>query len=165
MTPGKFTERFPLLVQESFYNGWAQVHGLKKQAMGMANGMAFHVTKGYSCRRNDMHLLGDSDMDSRLENVSKFMCFGDSAYPHMARITSRNNLDEFDNINRDLNDCRISIEWMFRDITIFWKLVACKDILKLLDGFINCDNLLDLCFIFKMLTTVLRGTKHLSGLE
>lgn len=70
MTPGKFAERFPLLVQESFYNGWARVQGVKKQAMGMANGMAFHVTKGYSCRRNDMFLLGDSDMDSRLEDVT-----------------------------------------------------------------------------------------------
>ena len=59
MTPGKFAERFPLLVQESFYSGWARVHGVKKQGMGMANGMAFNISKGYSCRRHDMHLLGD----------------------------------------------------------------------------------------------------------
>ena len=159
MTPGKFAERFPLLVQESFYNGWARVHGVKKQAIGMANGMAFDVTKGYSCRRNDMHVLGDSDMDSRLEEVTEFMCFGDSAYPHMARITSINNLNEFEDINRALNGCRISIEWMFRDITVLWKLVACKDILKLLDGFINCDNLLDLCFIFNNAYNCMNGNE------
>jgi hypothetical protein len=46
-----------------------------------------------------MHLLGDTDMDSRLEAVTEFMCFGDSAYPHMARITSRYNLDKFADIN------------------------------------------------------------------
>jgi hypothetical protein len=45
MTPGKF----PLLMQESFCNGWARVHGVKKQAIRIANGMAFDVTKGYSC--------------------------------------------------------------------------------------------------------------------
>jgi hypothetical protein len=139
MTPGKFAEQFSLLVQESFYNSWARVHGVKKKAICLPNGNG--VTKGYSCRRNDMHLLGDTDMDSRLENVTEFMCLGDSAYPHMARITRRNNLDDFEDINRALNGCRISIEWMFRDITTFWKLVTCKDILKLLDGFINCDNL------------------------
>ena len=100
MTPGKFAERYPLLVQESVYNCWARVHGVKKQAIGMANGMAFNVTKGYSCRRNDMHVLGDSDMDSRLEEVTEYMRFGDSAYPHMAKITSRNSLDEFEDINR-----------------------------------------------------------------
>ena len=61
MTPGRFAERFPLLVQESFYSGWARVHDIKKQGMGMANGMAFNVSKGYSCRRHDMHLLADSN--------------------------------------------------------------------------------------------------------
>ena len=77
-----------------------------------------------------------------------FICFGDSAYPHMSRITSRNNVDLFNEINAGLNGCRITIEWMFRDLTIMWKLVASKDILKLLGGFVQCDNLIDLCFIF-----------------
>lgn len=30
VTPGKFAERFPLLVQESFYNEWDRVHGVNK---------------------------------------------------------------------------------------------------------------------------------------
>lgn len=109
-TPGRFAERFPLLVQESFYSGWARVHGIKKQGMGMVNGMAFNVSKGYSCRRNDMHLLGDTDMNSKLEEATEYMCFGDSAYPHMTRITSRNYVEEFEDINRALMGCRISIE-------------------------------------------------------
>jgi hypothetical protein len=92
MTPGRFAERFPLLVQESFYSGWARVHRIKKQGMGMANGMAFNVSKGYSCRRHHMHLLADTDMNSKLEEATDYMCFGDSAYPHMARITSRNDV-------------------------------------------------------------------------
>ena len=125
----------------------------------MANGMAFNVTKGYSCRRNGMHVLGDSDMDSRLEEVTEYMRFGDSAYPHMAKITSRNSLDEFEDINRALNGCGISIEWMFRDATIFWKLVACKDILNLLDGFINCDNFSNLCFIFNNAHNCMNGNE------
>ena len=37
---------------------------------------------------------------------------------------------------------------MFRDIAVLWKFVTTKDILKLLDGFINCDNLIELCFMF-----------------
>ena len=159
MTPGKFAERFPLLVQESFYSGWARVHGVKKQAMGMANGMSFNVSKGYSCRRHDMHLLADTDMDSALEAITHFMCYGDSAYPHMARITSRNNVDEFIEINAGLNGCRISIEWMFGDITVMWKLIDSKDILKLLDGFINCDNLIDLCFIFSNAYNCMNGNE------
>ena len=159
MTPGRVAERFPLLVQESFYSGWVCVHGIKKQGMGMANGMAFNVSKGYSCRRHDMHLLADTDMNSKLEEATDYMCFGDSAYPHMTRITSRNNVDEFEDINRALNGCRISIEWMFRDIAVFWKLVTKKDILKLLEGFIKCDNLIDLCFIFSNAHNCMNGNE------
>ena len=159
MTPGRFAERFPLLVQESFYSGWARVHGIKKQGMGMTNGMAFNVSKGYSCRRHDMHLLGDTDMNSKLEEATEYMCFGDSPYPHMTRITSRNNVEEFEDINRALNGCRISIEWMFRDIAVLWKFVTTKDILKLLDGFINCDNLIDLCFTFSNAHNCMNGNE------
>ena len=148
MTPGKFAARFPYLVQEALYSGWAKVHGIKKQAMGLANGMAFNISKGYSCRRHDMHLLADTDMNTILEADTLFMCYGDSAYPHMSRITSRNNVEMFNEINAGLNGCRITIEWMFRDLTVMWKLVASKDILKLLGGFIKCDNLIDLCFLF-----------------
>lgn len=159
MTPGRFAERFPLLVQESFYSGWARVHGIKKQGMGMANGMAFNVSKGYSARRHDMHLPADTDMNGKLEVATNFMCFGDSAYPHMSRITSRNNVDEFVEINKGLNGCRISIEWMFRDIATYWKLVAKSDILKLLGGFVRCDNLIDLCFIYSNAHNCMNGNE------
>jgi hypothetical protein len=40
-----------------------------------------------------------------------------------------------------------------------WKLVASKDILKLLDGFVNCDNLLDLCFIFNNAYNCMNGNE------
>ena len=82
MTPGKFAARFPYLVQEALYSGWAKVHGIKKQAMGLANGMAFNISKGYSCRRHDMHLLADTDMNSVLEADTMFMC-----YCHKVSIT------------------------------------------------------------------------------
>ena len=48
---------------------------------------------------------------------------------------------------------------MFRDITVMWKLVASKDILKLLDGFINTDNLVDLCFIFNNAYNCMNGNE------
>ena len=96
-------------------------------------------------------------MNSKLEEATDDMCFGDSAYPHMTRITSRNNVDKFEDINRALNGCRISIEWMFRDVAVFWKLVTKKDILKLLEGFIKCDN--NLCFIFSNAHNCLNGNE------
>lgn len=92
MNAGIFAQRYPYIVQEAFYNGWKKCHGIKKQSIGLANGMAFQVSKGYSCRRHDLHILDESDIDARLVELTSerpadehFTCYGDSAYPQMQK--------------------------------------------------------------------------------
>lgn len=46
VVPGRYAPRYAYLVQEAFYNGWKRIHGIKKQSVGLANGMAFHVSRG-----------------------------------------------------------------------------------------------------------------------
>jgi hypothetical protein len=60
IVPGPFAPRYPFIGQEAFYNGWKRFHGIKKQSIGLANGMAFHVSRGYSCRRHDLYVLNVS---------------------------------------------------------------------------------------------------------
>lgn len=78
LNAGIFTERFPYIVQEAFCNGWK-------------NGMAFQVSKGFSCRRHDLHILDETDILVRLtlEEPPDLTCYGDSAYPQMQRITCK----------------------------------------------------------------------------
>lgn len=153
--PGVFAARYPFLVQEALYNGWKKCHGIKKQSIGMANGMAFHVSKGYSCRRNDLHVLNETNIDDRLVELTignppaeRFTCYGDSAYPMSQRISCRRDGEEFTELNKAMNGCRESIEWMYRDVTQYWKIIQTKRTFRLLTGYEKADNIIDLCFQF-----------------
>ena len=61
MDDGLNAPRFSNHVQRAFYNRWTRKHGMKKQSSCLANGMALDVGKGFSCRRNNLHLLQESD--------------------------------------------------------------------------------------------------------
>lgn len=154
IVPGPFAPRYPFIVQEAFYNGWKRFHGIKKQSIGLANGMAFHVSRGYSCRRHDLYVRNVSDIDDRLAYLTEddhpndqFTCYGDSAYPESRRITCRRDGIEFSDLNKAMNGCRETIEWMHRDLFQYWKITTMKSNFKLLTEFCKADNLIDLCFI------------------
>ena len=128
MVPGVHAPRYPYLVQEAMYNGWKKCHGIKKQSIGLANGMAFQVSKGYSCRSHDLHLLDKSDINDRLVELTSerppaehCSCYGDSAYPQQDRICCKRDGNKFSELNEAMNGCRKSIEWMHRDLTQYWR--------------------------------------------
>jgi DDE superfamily endonuclease len=155
MNPGIFALRYPYIVQEAFYNGWKKCHGIKKQSIGLANGMAFQVSKGYSCRRHDLHILDESNVDARLVELTsenppseQFTCYGDSAYPQMQRISCKRDGDEHVALNSAMNGCRESIEWMYGDLSRYWKVIGKKNAFHLLTDFEKANDLIDLCFQF-----------------
>jgi DDE superfamily endonuclease len=115
--------------------------------------MAYQVSKGYSCRRHDLHILDESDIYARLVELTSerpadehFTCYGDSAYPQMQRITCKREGEEHSDFNAAMNGCRESIEWMYGDLTRYWKVISRKNAFHLLTGFKKADNLIDLCF-------------------
>ena len=60
--PRIFALRYPYFVLEAFYHRWNKCHGI-----GLANGMAFQVSKGYSCRRHDLHILDSNSIRRTLQ--------------------------------------------------------------------------------------------------
>ncbi|MBC7766551.1 hypothetical protein H7Y21_00965 [Arenimonas sp.] len=56
--------------------------------VGLANGMAFYVSKALSCRRHDLHLLAESNMNELISALTWLMIYGDSAYHEMDSLTS-----------------------------------------------------------------------------
>ena len=155
MNQGIFAQRYPYMVQEAFYNGWKKCHGIKKQSISLANGMAFQVSKGYSCRRHDLHILDETEIDFRLVELTaekpqneQYICYGDSAYPQMQRISCKRDGDEHTDYNAVMNGCRECIEWMYGDLTRYWKVIGKKNAFHLLTEFQKADNLMDLCFQF-----------------
>ena len=166
MEGGPDAPRFPDHVQRAFYNRWARKHGIKKQSCCLANGMALDVGKGFSCRRNDLHLLRESDLNIRMTALTadqppadKFQLYGDSAYVVMQSITSADNEEAFGHIKAGMNSCRESIEWQFRDIKIMWKYTSLKYKLQLLDQFLKVDDLIDTCFIFNNAWNCMNGNE------
>jgi hypothetical protein len=112
------------IVQEAFYNGWKKCHWIKKQSIGLENGKAFQVSKGYSCRRHDLHILDESDIDARLVEVNSenppnehYTCYGDSTYLQMQRISCKKDGEEHATLNSAMSGCRESIEWMYGDLS------------------------------------------------
>jgi hypothetical protein len=166
MQAGVGADRFPDFVQRGFYNHWAKKHGIKKQSACLANGMTLDVGVGFSCRRNDVFLLRESNMNNRLIDLTAdlppeehYMCYGDSAYPIMARITSAADDELFGYISGGMNSCRESIEWNYRDIKIMWRITSSKYELHLLEGFRTVDNMIDLAFIFNNAWNCMNGNE------
>ena len=50
-----------------------------------------------------------------------FELYGDSAYVVMQSVTSAADEESFGDIKADMNACRDSIDWQFRDIKLMWK--------------------------------------------
>lgn len=94
--------------------------------------------------------IDDSLVELTIGNPSaeRFTCYGDSAYPISQRISCRRDGEEFTELNKAMNGCRESIEWMYRDVTQYWKIIQTKRTFRLLTGFEKADNIIDLCFQF-----------------
>ena len=95
----------------------------------------------------------ESDINDRLIELTSerppaehFSCYGDSAYPQQDRIDCKRDGDEFTELNKAMNGCRESIEWMYRDLTQYWRIIGKKNTFHLLTGFERADDIIDLCF-------------------
>ena len=166
MEAGPDAERFPGHVQRAFYNKWARKHGMKKQSCCLSNGMALHVGGGFSCRRHDLHLLRESNLNDMLTNLygdedlaDHYQIYGDSAYIVMPNITCAADINQFGAIRAGMNACRESIEWMYRDLKIMWTITSLKYKLKLLDNFTDVNNIVDACFIFSNAWNCMNGNE------
>jgi len=72
-------------IETAFYNGWKKIHGLKWQTADLPCGMIFHAFGPATVRRNDLWMLGESELDDKLRvymrNFDKnYILYGDSAY-------------------------------------------------------------------------------------
>ena len=58
-----------------------------------------------------------------------------------------------------MNSCRENIEWMYRDLKIMWAITSSKYKLKLLEDFVQTDNLFDTCWIFSNALNCMNGNE------
>ena len=146
-----------IYVKEAVYNGWKGNHGIKKQSAVLACGNDLDVTDNESCRRHDTHLLGTSNLNERLENLTagddpefNAMLYGDSAYPNLSRICCSVGGVGSLLFDAGMNGVRESVEWSYKEIHENWTILKNKKNFKMLveNGWEKANNLMDLCWIF-----------------
>jgi len=90
---GANAARWDKLVQQSFYNGWKSIHGLKHQTVNNCLGMVVDIHGPTSLRLNDLNLLNKSRINDRMRDVQTaeeddYDIMGDSAYMEQSNIRS-----------------------------------------------------------------------------
>ena len=131
------------LIQQTWYNGWKKVHGIKYQTFDLPNGMNAQVYGPLSCRRHDLFVLNESNLNEKLFQLQRneflqFKIYGDSAYIHIhqshIRAKHHNILNSEREIfeNLSMSACRQSVEWNYGQLKNMWKFIDYEKNLKLL---------------------------------
>ena len=148
-------------IQESFYNGWKKHHGFKYQTLELPNGMAADLFGPRSFRRNDLQLLDESQLNSRLKDlqtnqVIQYKAYGDGIFPIQSHLIGKHSIVEgnplnetFRKENEVMTKIRISNEWSYGSTGNLFPLVK--------DKFFHKIRLSPNCAYWYFVATLLRN--------
>jgi hypothetical protein len=154
-------------IQRAFFNSWKSIHGLKHQTVDIAHGLTVDMIGPTSLRRNDMHLLGESRVNARLQHVQaldlyQLIIFGDSAYKRDTHIMSYMHegddglIEDFARWNHAMKGVRISIEWNYGHTASLFPYVARRSKLKVLSSD-EVSKVYTVCTILRNFHAILYG--------
>ncbi|XP_068738581.1 uncharacterized protein [Montipora capricornis] len=126
--------------QRVLYNGHKRVHSLKYQSIALPNGLIGNLYGPVEGRRHDAGMLADSGLLRQLERyafspaVQPMCVFGDPAYPLRIHLQApfRNAAltVQMEAFNSAMSAVRCSVEWLFGDISNYFKFLDFKKNLK-----------------------------------
>ena len=121
--------------QNVAYNGHKRKHALKFQAVSTPDGLFLHTFGPIEGRRHDWTLYMQSGIEEQLEKVlqiegKQFCIYRDSGYnarPYMDVPFQGSSLTtEKSAFNKSMSSARISVEWMFKEVKLYWSHVDFK---------------------------------------
>jgi len=134
----------PGLNQNIVYNGHKRVHALKFQAVALPNGLIANLYGPIEGCRHDAGMLRDSGLLGTLERVAfnpagNVLClYGDPAYPLRPNLMCPYRVGEVPVLTADMrafneamSSVRVCVEWLFRDVSDYFKFIDFKKNLKL----------------------------------
>ena len=155
----------PKEYQRVMYNGHKRLHAMKFQSVVAANGLIANLFGPVEGRRHHCFMLRESGLLTELEQRSfdpegNTMCFyRDPAYPlraHLQAPFKGNNLTEIQSeYNKAMSSVRISVEWLFGDVTSYFKFVDFKKSQKV--GLSACGKMYTVCALLTNAHTCLYG--------
>ena len=113
---------------------------MKFQSVVLPNGIIANLAGPYEERRHDSTMLQQSGLLTSLRRVAHFngqpLClYGDPAYPlgvHLrASFQGRVLTPEMQGYNKAMSSVRVSLEWMFGNITKYFSFIDFKRQIKL----------------------------------
>lgn len=130
--------------QRVVYNGHKRVHALKFQAVATPNGLIANLYGPVEGRRHDAGMLKDSGLINTLERQAfstrgDVLClYGDPAYPLRPHLMTPYRLGEVPILtpnmkafNQKMSSVRVAVEWLFGDVSNYFKFIDFKKNLKL----------------------------------
>ena len=130
----------PKYHQRVMYNGHKRVHAIKFQSIVLPNGLIANLSGPYEGKRHDSTMLHESRVLPNLRQVAfhngvPLCLYGDPAYPlgvHLQGPFREPALTpEMQAYNKAMSELRVSVEWMFGNITKFFSFVDFKRQMKI----------------------------------
>ena len=121
--------------QRVTYNGHKRVHGIKFQSLVVPNGLITNLSGPYEEKRHDSTMLYQSGLLNDLQrhawlNGQPLCIYGDPAYPlslHLqAPFRDAQMTPQMTQFNKSMSEVRVSVEWVFGDISNFYKFLDLK---------------------------------------
>ena len=129
----------PKYYQRVTYNGHKRIHSLKFQSVVLPNGLIANLAGPFEGKRHDSTILHESGLLASLKQIAfhnnQPLClYGDPAYPlgvHLqAPFRNRDPTPEMREFNKAMSAVRVSVEWMFGNITKYFSFVDFKRQMK-----------------------------------
>ena len=126
--------------QAIVYNGHKRVHALKYQSVALPNGLIGNMFGPPEGKRHDCALLRESGLIQNLNqyaydnNRNPLYIYGDPAYPLLIHVQcpfQNPSTPQEEQFNKEMSRVRVSVEWLFGDISNWWAFLDFKKNLKL----------------------------------
>ena len=126
--------------QRVVYNGHKRLHAMKFQSVVIPNGLIANLSGPFEGKRHDSTMLNQSGLLNDLRQVAFYngepLClYGDPAYPlgvHLQGPYRNPNISPQQmQYNQAMSEVRVSVEWLFGNITNYFKFIDFKRQMKL----------------------------------
>ena len=126
--------------QRILYSGHKKVNAIKFQSVAVPNGLVANLFGPVEGKRHAISMLAESNLYNQLAqydvntNGDPLCTCGDPAYPNRPQLQdpfrgARLTHDER-NWTKAMSSARVSVEWIFKDITNYFKFLDFKNNLK-----------------------------------
>ena len=152
--------------QRQVYNGHKKVHSLKFQSIALPNGIIGHLFGSVEGWQHDSFLLRESGLLTNLQqfafnaNNDALCIYGDPAYSLRVHLQSSFKKPILQPLEREFNarmsKVRVTVEWLFGDITNWFAFMGYKKNLK---HNLSCvGKMYMVCALVKNARTCLHGS-------